>query len=258
MHPSLRRCCTYCSGSQCSTFGTHGTALSVFTLAHRALFGDSLADTGNQLLLSPSNKPPRAARPPYGRTFFHHPTGRCSDGRLVIDFIAQSLGLPLVPPYIGGENGEVHGRSFSKGVNFAVVGATALDYGFYEKIGIHNLETNVSLGTQLDWFKHFLATIPDARQFLQRSLVLVGEIGGNDYNHELMQGTSAELIQSFMPSVVDYIGSTIEELIKLGPREPTNRLQTCLSNTVQDIQHPGRLRSQNWMYKLVEQALKVP
>lgn len=45
-------------------------------------------------------------------------------------------------------------------MNFAVVGATALDYEFYEKIGIINTDTNVSLGTQLDWLKQFLATVP--------------------------------------------------------------------------------------------------
>lgn len=63
-------------------------------------------------------------------------------------------------PYIGGERGLFDGRSFSNGVNFAVVGATALGYEFYEKIGIHNQETNVSLATQLEWFKRFLAQIP--------------------------------------------------------------------------------------------------
>ncbi|KAK6149994.1 hypothetical protein DH2020_017519 [Rehmannia glutinosa] len=159
-------------------------------------FGDSLADTGNLLLLRPADNQPRAARPPYGRTFFHRPTGRCSDGRLVIDFIAQSLGLPLVQPYVGGEN---DGRSFSRGVNFAVIGATALDNGYYEKIGIHNKDTNVSLGTQLDWFQQFVAAIPvttDGRKFLQNSLVLVGEIGGNDYNFPIMQEANAEMIHT--------------------------------------------------------------
>lgn len=52
-------------------------------------FGDSLADTGNSVLLLPSNNPPHYSLPPYGRTFFHLPTGRCSDGRLVVDFIGM-------------------------------------------------------------------------------------------------------------------------------------------------------------------------
>ncbi|PIN23293.1 Sinapine esterase [Handroanthus impetiginosus] len=179
-------------------------------------FGDSIADTGNLLRLSSANNQPRSAIPPYGRTFFHHPTGRYSDGRLIIDFIAESLGLPFVKPYFGGEDAAVDGRSFDKGVNFAVAGATALDISFFEERGIYNPLTNVSLGTQLHWFKQFLANIPEGRKFLQRSLVLMGEIGGNDYNYPLTQGKSPQVAQSFGPTIVDYIGSTIEELIKLG------------------------------------------
>ncbi|EYU28065.1 hypothetical protein MIMGU_mgv1a021493mg, partial [Erythranthe guttata] len=127
---------------------------------------------------------------------------------LVSNFAAQTLGLPFVPPYTyGGENGELQGGGFSKGVNFAVVGATALGYEFYEKLGFHNPVTNVSLGTQLDWFKRFLSTIPDGKKYLERSLVVVGEIGGTDYNHPLGQGATYDVIQSFAPAV---------ELIKLG------------------------------------------
>ncbi|XP_047968363.1 GDSL esterase/lipase At1g28580-like [Salvia hispanica] len=175
-------------------------------------FGDSLADTGNYpMLFGADTHTPSYVLPPYGRTFFHRPTGRCSDGRLVIDFIAQSLGLPLVQPYITGRD-----RSFSKGVNFAVIGATALDFDFLGSIGFPNTFTNVSLGTQIDWLKEFLATIPDGRKFLQKSLVLMGEIGGNDYNHPIMQGSSLEEMQPLVQLVIHYIGSTIEELIKLG------------------------------------------
>lgn len=55
-------------------------------------FGDSLADTGNLLHISNSSiQPPHFALPPYGETYFHHPTGRCSDGRLIIDFIGTTL-----------------------------------------------------------------------------------------------------------------------------------------------------------------------
>ena len=53
-------------------------------------FGDSIADTGNLLGLSDPNHLPHVAFPPYGETFFQHPTGRFSNGRLIIDFIGTS------------------------------------------------------------------------------------------------------------------------------------------------------------------------
>lgn len=48
-------------------------------------FGNSLTDTGN--FISYSTSPGSVARPPYGETFFGRPTGRWSDGRLIVDFI---------------------------------------------------------------------------------------------------------------------------------------------------------------------------
>ncbi|KAL9996768.1 putative sinapine esterase [Helianthus debilis subsp. tardiflorus] len=52
-------------------------------------FGDSLADTGNlkQIYSNSKRDPPHFFFPPYGETFFHEVTGRCSNGRLIIDFI---------------------------------------------------------------------------------------------------------------------------------------------------------------------------
>ncbi|CAI9760162.1 unnamed protein product [Fraxinus pennsylvanica] len=124
----------------------------------RLCFGDSLADTGNLLHSYPPGKHIPSGRWPYGETFFHHPTGRFSDGRLIIDFIAQSLGLPFLEPFIGREKNEnTSSRDFRKGVNFAVAGATALDVSFLEKYGIFNHLINVSLSTQLDWFKEYFA-----------------------------------------------------------------------------------------------------
>ena len=53
-------------------------------------FGDSSADTGNFLSLSDDiNHPPQAAFLPYGETFFHPPSGRYFDCRLIIDFIGN-------------------------------------------------------------------------------------------------------------------------------------------------------------------------
>ncbi|XP_019162692.1 PREDICTED: GDSL esterase/lipase At1g28600-like [Ipomoea nil] len=184
-------------------------------------FGDSLADTGNLLHLSPeTNRPPHYALPPYGETFFHTPTGRFSDGRVVIDFIADSLGLPFLPPYVGEERNESGRRNFGEGANFAVGGATALDDAFFKKIGLFNLTPNISLDCQLNWFKEMLPTIcqssSECKEFLKSSLVVVGEIGGNDYNHAFLGGISTNFIKSYVPNVVSKIGSVVHELIGLG------------------------------------------
>jgi hypothetical protein len=51
-------------------------------------FGDSLTDTGNAAIL-PATAGGPFSRAPYGETYFHHPSGRASDGRLIIDFIGS-------------------------------------------------------------------------------------------------------------------------------------------------------------------------
>jgi hypothetical protein len=65
------------------------------------VFGDSTVDTGNNNYISTVVKSDFA---PYGRDLQlenGHPTGRFCNGRLTVDFISESFGLPpLVPPYL--------------------------------------------------------------------------------------------------------------------------------------------------------------
>ncbi|KAL6567861.1 hypothetical protein OROGR_001529 [Orobanche gracilis] len=76
-------------------------------------FGDSNSDTGG--LSAAFGQAP----PPNGESFFRGPAGRYSDGRLVIDFIAESLGLPYLSAYL-----DALGSNFSHGANFATAGST--------------------------------------------------------------------------------------------------------------------------------------
>ncbi|KAH1063229.1 hypothetical protein J1N35_028216 [Gossypium stocksii] len=176
-------------------------------------FGDSVSDTGNLIEISilEIGKIPHSAFPPNGRTFFHRPTGRFCDGRLVIDFLAEALGLPFLPPYHRYKNGTL--ERFENGVNFAVGGAGALSSSFP---GIYNPITIISLVDEVNSFKQFLNLRTDFKQLLRNSLIVMGEIGGNDYSHAFKQGKSIEDVRNFVPSVVDSITSSINELIELG------------------------------------------
>ncbi|KAG6552133.1 hypothetical protein Mapa_006442 [Marchantia paleacea] len=58
-------------------------------------FGDGQFDTGGLSATFPTIL--HYDHPPYGQTYFQKPTGRHSDGRLMIDFLAEALGLDYTP-----------------------------------------------------------------------------------------------------------------------------------------------------------------
>ncbi|KAJ7524519.1 hypothetical protein O6H91_17G009300 [Diphasiastrum complanatum] len=147
-------------------------------------FGNSLTDTGNKLHLVPSLT--ASGNPPYGRTFFQRPTGRFCDGRLVVDFLAESFGYPFLYPYFNNS-----GADFRHGANFAIAGSTA------------NLEvvSPLTLPVQVDEFillkEQALLTenlsqsatansqLPK-RSFFKEALYIVGEIGENDLRNAIL------------------------------------------------------------------------
>ena len=67
-------------------------------------------------------------------------------------FPAGFLGLPLIHPYLETTDPR-------QSVNFAIVGATALDDEFFQARNIHIPYTNISLGIQLGWFKDKLLSL---------------------------------------------------------------------------------------------------
>ncbi|KAM0904665.1 hypothetical protein ACQ4PT_017873 [Festuca glaucescens] len=183
-------------------------------------FGDSLTDTGNFHFVFPNDTLAPGLSLPYGETFFHSATGRCSNGRLIVDFIAHALGLPFVTPYWSGKSVE----DFAHGANFAVAGATAMSPEFFWERGYSAADADtVHLDTQMNWFRDLLhllcpSDLSDCADMMNKSLFLVGEIGGNDYNSPLQSLMPFEMIRSFTPSVIDKISSTVTDLIGLGAK----------------------------------------
>ncbi|KAG8076777.1 hypothetical protein GUJ93_ZPchr0006g42919 [Zizania palustris] len=209
---SLLVCCLCWRAVQPALAGRSGKRYNaMFT------FGDSLADTGNicvnksataQLLLT-------FAQPPYGMTYFGHPTCRCSDGRLVVDFLAEALGLPLLPP------SKLPGGDFRRGANMAIVGATALDFDFLKSIGLgYPIWDNGAMNVQLQWFRQLLPSIcgtpQRCRTYLAKSLFLFGSLGGNDYNAMLFFGFTVDQARKYTPKIIDNIAGGVEKLIAMG------------------------------------------
>ncbi|CAK7338953.1 unnamed protein product [Dovyalis caffra] len=177
------------------------------------IFGDSLYDVGNNNYLKDALG--RVNMMPYGETFFKHPTGRASDGRLIPDFIAEFAKLPLIPPYL--QPGGNH--QFQNGVNFASGGAGAL------------VETNqgqvIDLKTQLKDFKNMAKQLRQKLgasevKTLLSTAVYMFSIGSNDYfvpfatNSTVLQSYSRK---EYVKMVIGNITTVIQEIYKTGGRK---------------------------------------
>ncbi|KAH7547006.1 hypothetical protein FEM48_Zijuj01G0261200 [Ziziphus jujuba var. spinosa] len=172
---------------------------------HAALFvfGDSQFDAGNNNYINTTSK---ANYWPYGETFFHYPSGRLSNGRIVPDFIAEYAKLPFIPTYLHPGN-----KILVYGVNFASAGSGAL------------VETRkgrvIDLQTQLVYFKNVTRLLEEelgdaeAKDLLSRAVYLFS-VGGNDYSFPFETNSSVLYTYSVEQFVGQVIGN-ISQVIKV-------------------------------------------
>ncbi|XP_030458295.2 GDSL esterase/lipase At3g48460 [Syzygium oleosum] len=182
-------------------------------------FGDSFTDTGNTRSASGPSGFGHVSNPPYGVTFFHRPTNRYSDGRLVIDFVTQSLSLPFLPPYRSISSSSSDDAS---GVNFAVAGSTAINHEFFVRNNLSLDITPQSILTQLVWFNKYLESREGCKAAarggacggaLEDALVWVGEIGVNDYAYTVGSTVSGDTIRKL---AIDTVATFLESLLRRG------------------------------------------
>nr|XP_010930359.1 GDSL esterase/lipase At3g26430 [Elaeis guineensis] len=172
--------------------------------------GDSNSDTG---AFSAVFVP---LRTPYGETFFRMPAGRYSDGRLIIDFIAESFGLRYLSAYL-----DSLGANFSHGANFASAAATIVPP--LSQAGYSPLSLDVQLDEFLQFksrsriiYKRggFYSKLMPRKEYFSQALYTF-DIGQNDITAFAFANISAN---DYIPNALNMFSSVIKSIYEAGGR----------------------------------------
>ncbi|KAA8530174.1 hypothetical protein F0562_004883 [Nyssa sinensis] len=180
-------------------------------------FGDSNSDTGG---ISAAFLPIPA---PYGVNFFRKPAGRDSDGRLIIDFIAEHLNLPYLSAYLNSI-----GTNYRHGANFATGGSTIRRQNetIFEN-GISPFSLDIQI-VHYDQFKARTADLydqvkePSDRSKLPRpedfsKALYTFDIGQNDLSVAFRKLSNQQLREA-IPDIVNQFAAAVQHLYQQGAR----------------------------------------
>ncbi|XP_024991768.1 GDSL esterase/lipase At3g26430-like isoform X1 [Cynara cardunculus var. scolymus] len=182
-------------------------------------FGDSNSDTGAVSAVFGS------VLPPNGMTYFHKPSGRYSDGRLIIDFIAERLGLPYLSAFL-----DSIGSNFRHGANFAASGCTIQPA---DSLMLNRTFNPLTLDIQLLQFEQFKKRSSelylegpeksfDIKDRLPRPAdftraLYTFDIGQNDL-HAGIISMKEEQVKTYIPTIINEFASVVEKLYQGGAR----------------------------------------
>ncbi|XVF54606.1 hypothetical protein PTKIN_Ptkin05aG0195200 [Pterospermum kingtungense] len=179
-------------------------------------FGDSTVDSGNNNYIKTLFK---ANKPPYGENYPGHvPTGRFSDGKLVPDFVAFSLGIKeTIPPFL---QPNLSDDELLTGVSFASSGS-----------GYDDLTTKLSnvipVSEQVELFKSYIEKLKGivgeekTRKIIGEALVIVSA-GTNDLLFNFFDIPTRRLefdISRYQDFLLQRLEKFVKELYDFGCRK---------------------------------------
>ncbi|PIN11590.1 hypothetical protein CDL12_15806 [Handroanthus impetiginosus] len=177
------------------------------------IFGDSTVDPGNNNYIEtiPENQ---ANYKPYGQNgFFKDPTGRFSDGRIIVDFLAEYAKLPIIPPFLDPS------ADYSYGVNFASGGAGILS--------TTNERQAIDLKTQLKYFEEVEKQLKEKLGNKETEEVISNAVyffsmGSNDYLGGYLGNPKMQKLhhpEQYVGMVIGNLTKAIQGLYEKGARK---------------------------------------
>ncbi|KAF8762181.1 hypothetical protein HU200_009728 [Digitaria exilis] len=176
------------------------------------IFGDSLVDNGNNNnMLSLA----RANYQPYGIDFHEGPPGRFTNGRTMVDFLSDMLGLrpPLVPPYAAARPSDL-----PRGLNFAS-GAS----GILPETGNNLVDNFRDAVSDMGNTSAFRGNATKVTEHLGRCIFYVG-MGSNDYLNNYFMPDYYDTAERYTPRdyaslLLQGYAAQLAELYALGARK---------------------------------------
>nr|GMD37095.1 GDSL esterase/lipase 1-like [Ipomoea batatas] len=177
------------------------------------VFGDSTVDAGNNNYID-TVPDYQANFEPYGQNgFFDHPTGRFSDGRVIVDFIAEYAKLPLLPPYLQPN------ADYSGGANFASGGGGVLSTTHEGLV--------IDLGTQLRHFEELESSLikklgpENVTKIISKAVYFIS-MGSNDYIGGYFGNPKMQELhgpEEYVGLVIGNLTEAIQKLYEKGARK---------------------------------------
>lgn len=226
-------------------------------------FGDSNSDTGSGFATF------YQAGTPCGETYFHRPASRGSDGRLIIDFIADHNGLPFLSGYL-----DSVGSDFRHGANFACGGATIRPQNEpWPSSGVSPFSLDIQV-IQFNQFKersnrfhdhtkyHWKRNLPKPEEFSTALYVI--DMGMNDIAAAFRKLNETER-HAAVPDMVDQLANAVQNLYWGGARTfwihntgPYGCIALTLNYNLDpsELDHQGCVKDQNELAMEFNKQLK--